>query len=180
VHVMDTLEVGDRVAMSWDEYLSHRGQRRGEYYDDSFVVSPSAVQRHQRIVARLLGLIAPALPESADVLPDWGWRPWPSTEFIPDLVVFDRTDDRYLTSPPHLVVEVLSDDRGRDLLRKFHLYARAGAPCYWVIDPGGPTIVVYTLDGGAYRESARVAGDQRVLLDLGPASVEITPADLVR
>jgi Uma2 family endonuclease len=95
-------------------------------------------------------------------------------------VVFDRTDDRYLTTPPHLVVEVLSDDRGRDLLRKFHLYARAGAPRYWVIDPEGPTIVVHVLDGQVYRESARVAGDERVLFDLGPATVEITPADLVQ
>ncbi len=180
MHVMDTLEVGDRVAMSWDAYLAYRGHRRGEYYDDAFVVSPSAVQRHQRIVARLLGLIAPALPESADVLPDWGWRPWPATEFIPDLVVFDRTDDRYLTTPPHLVVEVLSDDRGRDLLRKFHLYARAGAPRYWVIDPEGPTIVVYALDGQVYRESTRVSPDEQALFDLGPAWVELTPADLVR
>jgi Uma2 family endonuclease len=165
--------------MSWDDYLALADDRRGEYYDDAFVVSPSAVQRHQRIIARLVAAIAPQLPPSADVLSEWGWRPRPETEFIPDVVVFERTDERYLTAVPHLVVEVLSDDRGRDLLQKFHIYARLGLQRYWVIDPDGPTIITHRLVDGAFHETGRFIGDAEAALDLGVAQVNIRPASLV-
>lgn len=171
--------VGTRIPMSWDDYLALADDERGEYYDDAFVVSPSAVQRHQRIIARLVAAIAPQLPPSADVLSEWGWRPSPETEFIPDVVVFDRTDDRYLTAIPRLVVEVLSDDRGRDLLHKFHIYARLGLQRYWVVDPDGPTIITYRLDDGVFHEEGRFTGETEALLDLGVAQVSLRPASLI-
>lgn len=178
--IMETLEVGDRIPMSWDDYLALDETWRGEYYDGAFIVSPSAVQRHQRIVARLVSRIASALPPTADVLAEWGWRPWPTTEFILDVVVFDRTDERHLTAVPHLVVEVLSDDRGRNLIHKFQLYARAGLPRYWVIDADRPTVVVYHLaDDGTYHEVGRFADEHETTLELGPATLTLRPVDLV-
>lgn len=171
--------VGERIAMSWDDYLGLDDTVRAEYYDGHAVVSPSANGHHQDIGLNLAIIIKPALPEPTAVRLEWGWRPKPGIEHIPDLVVFDRTDEPFLTATPHLVVEVLSDDRGRDLVRKFQLYAEAGAPRYWVIDPDGPVLTAFRLERGAFRQTARVVGDDEAELDLGPCSLRIVPASLL-
>ena len=36
---------------------------------------------------------------------------------------------------PHLVVEVLSSDPARDIIRKATKYAAAGVERYWIFDP---------------------------------------------
>lgn len=179
MHAMGRAQTGERVAMSWDDYLGLGDASRAEYYDGHAVMSPSANGRHQDIGLNLAILIKRTLPESVAVRLDWGWRPIPGVEYIPDLVVFDRTDEPFLTSTPHLVVEVLSDDRGRDLLRKFQLYAEAGAPRYWVIDPDGPVITAFRLEEGTFRQITRMVGDDAAELDLGPCRLSVVPSSLL-
>ena len=53
-----------------------------------------------------------------------------------------------------LVMEVMSpgdENRYRDLVEKRDIYARAGIPEYWIVDPELRTITVLVLDGEAYR-----------------------------
>lgn len=110
----------------------------------------------------------------------WSWRPT-ADEFIPDLMVFDETDEdvRY-AGVPHLVVEVLSTDRAADLLRKERKYAAAGVPHYWVVDPEGPEVIEYELGPGSGTrvELARHSGDEEVTLDIDVATVTLAPAGL--
>jgi Uma2 family endonuclease len=82
------------------------------------------------------------------------------------------------------VVEVLSTDRGADLIRKFHKYAEAGLPRYWIIDaghPDGPEIIVYALDGtkGVFVETSRHRSKDEVRLNAGPMTITLRPADLL-
>ena len=49
-----------------------------------------------------------------------------------------------------LVMEVVSDDRRRDLDTKREEYARAGIPEYWIIDPQLGRILVLRLEGNSY------------------------------
>jgi len=51
---------------------------------------------------------------------------------------------------PDLVAEVVSSDRGRDLIKKRREYAAAGIPEYWIIDPEKRRVIVLTLKGGKY------------------------------
>lgn len=52
-----------------------------------------------------------------------------------------------------LVMEVVSEDRRRDLADKRLDYAAAGIPEYWIVDPLLRTITVLTLAGDAYAEA---------------------------
>ena len=78
---------------------------------------------------------------------------------IPDLSVFlrapgDESDVSAAGRLPDIVVEVLSSDRNRDLIRKRQLYAEAGIPEYWIFDPRNDTVLPLELRDGEYVERA--------------------------
>ena len=83
----------------------------------------------------------------------------------PDLVVVlaGRADVGgvvHVEGVPDIVVEILSSDRGHDLVRKREMYAESGVREYWIIDPRNDTVTMLELHGSQYAERARLgAGD---------------------
>ena len=81
--------------------------------------------------------------------------------FAPDLTVilFGGTTvvgDRMVEGPPAIVVEVLSADRNRDLVRKRQVYEEASIPEYWIVDELYQTVRLLELQDGHYVERARL------------------------
>ncbi len=69
---------------------------------------------------------------------------------------------------PDIVVEFLSTDRNRDLVRKRQIYAEAGVLEYWPIDPRNDTVTQLELRGGTYAERAVLGADDVLTTPLLP------------
>ena len=76
------------------------------------------------------------------------------TMLEPDISVVcdpNKLDDLGCKGAPDLIIEILSPSTARlDRVTKFHLYQRAGVREYWIVDPAGRTVQVYTLEDGRY------------------------------
>ena len=77
----------------------------------------------------------------------------------PDVVIVlnerrDIIERSRVEGVPDIVVEILSTDRNRDLVRKRQIYAEAGVLEYWLMDPRSDTVTPLELRDGAYVERA--------------------------
>ena len=77
----------------------------------------------------------------------------------PDVVIVlnerrDIIERSRVEGVPDIVVEILSTDRNRDLVRKRRIYAEAGVLEYWLMDPRSDTVTPLELRDGAYVERA--------------------------
>ncbi len=85
----------------------------------------------------------------------------------PDIVIVREgrpgvLEGRWVEGAPDIVVEILSTDRNRDLVRKRQIYAEAGVLEYWPVDPRNDTVTQLELREGEYVERA-VLGDDDIL-----------------
>ena len=93
------------------------------------------------------------------------------TLLAPDLsiVLMGRAElltGRMIEGAPDIVVEILSSDRNRDLVRKRQLYAEAGVPEYWIFDAINDTATLLELRNGEYVERAVLTADDTLTTPL--------------
>ena len=104
--------------------------------------------------------------------------------YAPDLVVILEGSstvvaDRMVEGPPDIVVEILSSDRRRGLVRKRQVYAEAGVPEYWIFDPREDTATLLELRDGEYVERAVLTAEDTLTTPLLPG-LAIPLADVFR
>ena len=104
--------------------------------------------------------------------------------YAPDLVIILQGSravvaDRMVEGVPDIVVEILSSDRRRDLVRKRRIYAEASVPEYWVFDPRADTATLLELHGGEYVERAVLTAADTLTTPLLPG-LAIPLADVFR
>ena len=92
---------------------------------------------------------------------------------IPDMCIALRGSaaiigDRMVEGAPDIVVEVLSSDRNRDLVRKRQLYAEGGVQEYWILDPRENTVTLLEPQNGEYSERAVLTADDSLTTTLLP------------
>ncbi|HWR46812.1 MAG TPA: Uma2 family endonuclease [Pseudonocardiaceae bacterium] len=157
--------------------------RRYELIDGELLVSPAPGLRHQTISYQLHRLLDDVCPDDMYVIAaPFAVQTDIANEVQPDVLVarFDDLTEKNLPTAPVLAVEVLSPS-GRliDLNLKRAAYERMGTPCYWVLDPSVPDLLVLELDvDGQYVEVARVAGDEPFETSR-PFKVRVVPARLL-
>lgn len=153
---------------------------RYEVLDGALVVNAAPSWRHQRVVARLLELLGPAVPADVLVLPSSAWRIAADQVLQPDVVVVPATalGEHAVEGTPLLVLEVLSPaNRATDLVRKRELYASAGCPAYWIVDPAAASVTILKRRGRRYIEVTTAVGEEPVAVDT-PVSLRFRPSDL--
>ena len=150
--------------------------RRYEVLEGDLVVSPAPKWSHQRIVAKLTGLVVDAdragfgifSPAPTDVI----FAPKNVTE--PDLLFLAKehlglTTEAGVHGAPDLVIEVVSESsRRRDVLVKRHIYERFGVRFYWIVDPVEETVRIFELKDGAYGEPHTLRTGDRLGCPLFP------------
>lgn len=128
--------------------------KRYELLDGEVYMTPSPNTQHQRIVGRLHLILhefgersraGEVLLAPLDVVFD------DRNVVQPDLL-FVRSERRatitpaFVAGPPDLVIEVLSPSNASyDRETKLHVYARAGVPEIWYVDPPTETVEVLSL-----------------------------------
>ena len=140
--------------------------RRYELYDGEVYEVPSPFPLHQIASARLHLALAEYVRDHGGIVL---YAPLDIvlTEYDvvqPD-VVFFRESRRHVIdmmaatrAAPDLAVEVLSRSTAvRDRGRKMQMLARYRVPEYWIVDPVGNTIEIYSLAGDSYRSAGTYA-----------------------
>jgi Uma2 family endonuclease len=181
---------------TYGDYLTWDDDERWELIDGvPYNMSPAPRVAHQRILGELLlqfgnwlkGKPCQVFIAPFDVrLPD-AEEPDDLVETVvqPDLVVIcdrGKLDEAGCRGAPDLVVEILSPTTAqKDLKIKFARYERAGVREYWIVEPAGKTVQVFTLgpDGRYGRPEVFVDGDQapvgilpELVVDLGAIFAE--------
>jgi Uma2 family endonuclease len=141
-----------------EEYLSlPETTDRVELVDGEVIVSPSPTDQHQRRIGVLHAALfawAERHPPAAVRMAPLDVRFGPSRILQPDLLVavggIASDAETPLRLVPDVVIEVLSA-RGRayDRVTKRALYAEAGVPEYWIVDPQLRRVEVHRVDAAA-------------------------------
>jgi len=80
-----------------------------------------------------------------------------TTVVQPDICVIcnpDKLDERGCIGAPDLVVEIMSQGNKKlELQHKYEVYEESGVKEYWLLDPDGQTLLIYTLVYGKYQPS---------------------------
>ena len=156
---------------TYEKYLELDDDQRYEIIGGELLLTPAPDTRHQIAVSELgfrmmqfvrehkLGLV---LFAPTDVVLD------PPNVVQPD-ILFIRAEnmgilkERAVQGAPDLVVEILSPSSvKRDRHRKMELYARAGVPEFWIVDPVYRTIEVFSLSDTGYKLLSFGGEDERV------------------
>jgi Uma2 family endonuclease len=165
--------------MSWEEYTRLGDDVRAEYIDGRAVMTPSPSRRHQDASRRLAQALDEVVPPTHRVTLAWSWRVG-HDEFVPDIMVHPQTDeDIRFTGLPALVVEVLSTNRGDDLVRKTAKYAAAGLTQYWILDPRDRVLDAYELLDNVYELRARLTDDEKGDIPFGIATAHLDLGQLL-
>jgi Uma2 family endonuclease len=143
--------------------LNRRTNRVVELADGVVEVLSVATLAHQRIVLHFRDRLREyAVPRAAGetLVAPYPVRVGESRFRQPDVVFVatahaDWVGEEFAESAD-LVMEVVSEDRARDLVTKRREYAEAGIAEYWIVDPKEQRVTVLALANGGYATHAEV------------------------
>jgi Uma2 family endonuclease len=167
-----------------DLHLFPQDGHRYEIVDGSLHVTPPLDEPHEAVVRALVTTLRGAAPDGWWVCDRLGID-CAGSNLIPDVTVLrPRSSGASWADPSDvaLVIEVETPaSRRYDRLLKPTVYAEAGIPEYWRVEPdaGVPAIHLYALgDDAAYRHRRSVRGPELVEV-VTPYPVRLAPSRLI-
>jgi Uma2 family endonuclease len=144
---------------------------RVELLDGLIVAMPPTAPSHDNAVRRILRLLSRKLGEEVVVRGQSSFVVGADSVPQPDVSVCPGNDDTYEHRHPtraHLLVEIALSSLPQDRLTKSAIYARAGVPCYWIVNLRDSRVEVYREPErwkSEYRSVTRAAGDDPLVID---------------
>ncbi len=150
-----------------------------------YAMSPSPVKKHQRLAAELLYRVVDELKKnkekckSCEAVFELDWIIDDSTVLHPDIAVICQKTGDFITSPPVLIIEILSVSSAlKDRQVKFEIYQEQGVQYYILADPELKTFQIFLLAGGKYHEKNEmkkfsIHDDCSIILDTPSALVAL-------
>jgi Uma2 family endonuclease len=176
----------DGVWTEPDLHLFPQDGHRYEIVDGSLHVTPPAPEQHEAVVRAVVTALRAAAPAGWWVCDRLGVAisqgAGGASNVVPDVTVLRPRSSGAIWCDPAdvaLVVEVESPATRRfDHDLKPALYADAGIPAFWRVEPGrgGPVLRTYELGAARYRLAQSIEGAEPVKLD-APYPVRVTPGD---
>ena len=142
--------------MSWEEYLALPPQPKAEWINGEAIIMMAPARIVHNEVADNIFFILRLKLRNVSVNRETGFRVADGGR-VPDVIVTSQrpTDDIWVTTPPLIVVEVLSKStREQDLVTKSAEYAKAGAEQYWLADPDAKWLEVRENNKGSWQTIA--------------------------
>ena len=181
---MGPLALKREERFTYGDYLTWDDDQRWELIDGvPYNMSPAPTVRHQLILGELHRQVANWLldkpcqvfiaPFDVRLPEDDESDEQVETVVQPDLsIICDKSklDEAGCRGAPDLIVEILSPSTAhKDLKVKFERYERAGVQEYWIVDPNGSTVQIYTLGAeGRYGRPEAYGAVDRVSVGIFP------------
>jgi Uma2 family endonuclease len=158
--------------------------RRYELIGGAIVMTPAQGPAHQRVSRRLVALLEAAVPPGHEVFDAPIDLDLPGEQRVqPDLVVvpLSSVGEKRLSLPVLLVVEIVSGgSKTQDTVTKRAVYAAAGVPAYWIVDPAAGVLTALRLDDSGtyqtYAEGPTATLEWPIAVDLDIASLAQPPS----
>ena len=181
---MGPLALKREERFTYGDYLTWDDDQRWELIDGvPYNMSPAPTVRHQLILGELHRQVANWLldkpcqvfiaPFDVRLPEDDESDEQVETVVQPDLsIICDKSklDEAGCRGAPDLIVEILSPSTAhKDLKVKFERYERARVQEYWIVDPNGSTVQIYTLGAeGRYGRPEAYGAVDRVSVGIFP------------
>jgi Uma2 family endonuclease len=136
--------------VSVEEYLRTSYRPDCDYVDGAVEERNLGERDHSWIQAKLIILLMSRFRETGiAAMPEWRVQTRPSRFRIPDVtVVKGKPDEKILTKPPLLCIEILSpDDRLSRVNSRIKEYLDFGVPAVWLVDPEEKKVWIYRQTG---------------------------------
>jgi Uma2 family endonuclease len=155
--------MGSTTSVSIEQYLSSVYEPEMDYVDGELEDRNVGEKDHSKLQVKLIRLLPPTLAAFSEVRIQVS-----ASRFrVPDVCVYtEEPDEQVFTSPPLLVVEILSpEDRMACMQRKLGDYYTMGCRHVWVLDPCARK--AYRYDGTAVVEvhGSLIAGELALPLE---------------
>ncbi len=153
-------------------------ENRYELSYGALIVTPAPNTRHQALMVSVAAFLHQCKPSSMRVLAEAELLLQTDLVKRPDVQVVDEhlVGGQSVVGTPSLVVEIHSPaTRVLDLTEKRLVYAQAGIPAYWLIDPDAMTLTILELDDDHYLERAVLQGDMELAVGL-PFTMTVSAA----
>jgi len=134
----------------------------GQILDGELIASPRPAPRHSNASSGIGSAIRPPFQDGQGGPGGWWILDEPevhleSNVFVPDIAGWKKEklpklpDTAYFEITPDWVCEVVSPSSGRhDRVTKMNLYAQFKIPFYWLVDPQGKTLEIFSLEQGRW------------------------------